>query len=206
MLCGAHRGSQPTLWLTFVCLVFFFLCLHPPREAVFPQETVFLSFTCLVSGALPASRRAREGHSVQGNRDTRELLKIPSNSRKSCTVVYAPERAGRAQAGHILPLGRTESVAVAWLTEVWPSLTMELLRRVCPQSIQVQPLCCQGAEVRRTPCQTLGKRQCEDMEKGKSTLGRGEGQARSGGQAGRPVLLQEAARLQQGLVLITHKI
>lgn len=122
------RGTQgkPAYVVADFCLLGFFLSVSPSPEGSCISSRDSLPFlTCLVSGALPASRRAREGHSVQGNRDTRELLKIPSNSRKSCTVVYAPERAGKAQAGHILPLGRIESVAVARLTEAWPSLTME---------------------------------------------------------------------------------
>ena len=76
-----HRGF---LW--FACV---FLSHHPPpsREVVTSPGTTFLFLIFLMSGALPARRRAHRRLLVQGDMDTGEFLRASSNSRRHLTAV-----------------------------------------------------------------------------------------------------------------------
>ena len=125
------RDAETSLqcgFLWFACS--FFSCLHPPSEAVIPPGTAFLFFTFLVCGALPARRRAHKRPSVQGDMHTAEFREVPSNPRRSSTVVYEPERSRKAQAGHILPVGRNSPMGAAGFTEALGLLTTEVWRSV----------------------------------------------------------------------------
>lgn len=126
----------------------------------FLRDHASLSFTFLVSGALPASRGSHEGHPVQSDISPRERLKIPSDSRRGSTVVYGPERSQKAQAGCRLPVGSSGSVGAAWPSKTWTRWP----RRV-PAAV------CAGSRGRAGTRLRPGEGWPEDTGQGKSTSG-----------------------------------